>query len=171
MEKHKMKIEIDLNDILTDEYGPEEDLATSIKRQIIENLTQKLSKGLSVQIENHINDEISEQVSSIVSQKAPELVNDLMDFKFTPIDAYGRKGEETTFRSTVLSELQKQMVYNKKSNYSSDNNAFTQAVDNVVATTLRDFQKDFNKKVDECFMKEAFEHAYNKLLEKFKISK
>ena len=48
-----MKVEIDLNDILGDEYGAET-LQESVRRQVIDNLTLVIKEGVEKKIEAEV---------------------------------------------------------------------------------------------------------------------
>jgi hypothetical protein len=49
-----MKIEIDLNDILGDEWGTET-LADSVRRQVVEKLTQTVKEGVAKKIDHEVS--------------------------------------------------------------------------------------------------------------------
>lgn len=57
------------------------------------------------------------------------------------------------------------MVYQKQS-YSSEESAFTKAVDGVVKANVDEFQKSFNKLVNDKFVEQTLDFAVNKLKEK-----
>ena len=82
-----MKIEIDLKEILTDEFGNSENLASTIKSEIVSSLSNTLSKG----IEKRINDEVSklldEEIKRVVSCQMPSLLSELIDKEYG--DTYG----------------------------------------------------------------------------------
>lgn len=163
-----MKVEIDLNEILTDEYGPTEDLAASIKRQVIENLTSKINKGLQVQIEEEISGQISASVTKAIAKKLPRLTDDLVDMEYVPVDNYGRKGEVTTLRNQLIKTLQDQMQYKPKS-WDSEKNYFTKAIDDICKESLEQWKKEFHKKLDEVFTKQVFEYAQKAMQKKLGI--
>jgi hypothetical protein len=93
-----------------------------------------------------------------------------MNAEYTPVGQYGSRGEPTTFRKELISEINRNMTY-KAARYDSDKNAFTKAVDSTVAEKLREFQQLFNKTVDSTFVAEAMGFAAKKLAERLKISK
>lgn len=157
-----MKIEIDLKDVLADEYGDMESLAESIKRQVIDNLTSTLAKGISKKIDEEVSGVIQEEVKKAAEKVGSELVSGLIDYEYTPIDRYGSREEPTTMRNEFIKSLTSQMVY-KQTKYNSDKTEFTKSVDAIIASELEKFKKEYNSKIDEIFTKEAFEYATTKM--------
>lgn len=165
-----MKFEIDLNDLLADEYGGVETLADSVRRQVIEKLTAKVSTGVQAQINTEVSRVLSEELQSAVKHKMPELLNDLLTAEYRPIDRWGeRVKESTTFRKELVKEITSQMVY-KKTQYSSDRNTFTNAVDSVISESVKGMQQDFDKKIIEMFQKEAFDYATKQMAKKLGVN-
>lgn len=167
-----MKIEIDLQDILGDEYGDMESLAQSIERQVIDNITNTLSSTLSKKIISNIGDSVTEMIDGEVKNAAAlvgkELTDGLIDYEYTPIDGYGRRSEKTTMRNEFIKSLTSQMIY-KSARYESDKSSFTKSVDVILAQELKKFQEEYNSILDETFTKEAFEYAVFKMKEKLKL--
>lgn len=167
-----MKIEIDLEDILGDEYGDSETLSESIRRQVIDNLTHTLSNTLSKKIITNIEDSVTEMIDGEVKNAAAlvgkELTDGMIDFEYTPIDGYGRKSEKTTTRNEFIKNLTSQMVY-KGTRYESDKSSFTKSVDSILEQELKKFKEQYNSIINETFTKEAFEYASFKMREKLKL--
>lgn len=155
-----MKIEIDLNDIIGDEWGAET-LKDSVKRQILEGVTRQIRQGISDEVGKVLNEELSKAVK----EQIPGIVNDLINAEYTPVDRYGDSKPSTTFRKELLRVLQEEMVY-KKAQYASDKNAFTKAIDAVIESQMKEFQSGYNKIVTDQFTKDAFDYAVNKLRER-----
>lgn len=156
-----MKFEIDFNDILGDEYGVET-LQESVRRQVIDNLTTFTKKEVSRQISEEVNKVLNDELKKAVEDLMPVLVTDLLDAPYLPVDRYGSKGKETTFRSELLKTIQEQCVY-KKSGYSSNDSFFTKAVDAVIYEQMESIKKEYKKLVDESIAKDAFNLAINTL--------
>ena len=68
----------------------------------------------------------------------------------------------------MLKTIKENMVY-KKGNCSSDNNAFTRAVDDVIEEQMKLFKAGFNKKVDADFTAAAMQYATEALKKKLGI--
>lgn len=162
-----MKIEIDLNDILGDEYGAET-LQDSVRRQVIEQMTKAINEGVGNQIKSELARVFNEEIRAAVTSQMPTIVNDLLNAEYTPVDRYGDRSGPTTFRKELVAAIHEQMKY-KKSQYSSKRNAFTSAVDAVIADNVKEFKADFNKLVNEQFIAEAMAHATIKLAERLGV--
>uniref|UniRef100_A0A6M3JQY9 Uncharacterized protein n=1 Tax=viral metagenome TaxID=1070528 RepID=A0A6M3JQY9_9ZZZZ len=160
-----MEIKIDLREILTDEFGNIENLAETIKRQIVSNLTNSLAKGIQLKVNDEIAKLIDDQIKKVVECQMPSLFSELIDKEYTIVDDYGCRNRTTTMRNQLIKTLTDQMVY-KKTQYSSEKTYFTKNIDAVVAQKMDDFKKQFNLKVDEVFTKEALDYAFRKMQEK-----
>lgn len=164
-----MKFEVDLSEVLRDEYGNGESLQESVRRQVVEKLTAQVSEGISAQIKAEVARVLSEELQAAVKEKMPSLLNELMDAEYNIVNNWGEvTKEKTTFRKELVKAITGQMVYKKQSS-SYDNNNFTKAIDAVIAENVRAMQKDFDAKVIELFQKEAFTYAMNKMAEKLQI--
>lgn len=164
-----MKFEIDLNEILGDEYGNMETLAESVRRQVIDKLIEKVSDGIQTQIDTEVARVLSEELQAAVKHKMPELLNDLLTTEYRPLDRWGEQVKEsTTFRKELVKEITSQMVY-KNSQYSSERNTFTNAVNSVVEESVKAMQKEFDKKIIEMFQKEAFDYAMKQMAKKLEL--
>jgi hypothetical protein len=99
----------------------------------------------------------------------PGIINDLLSAEYVSIDRWGdRQDKPTTFRKELVKSIHEQMVY-KKAQYDSDKNAFTKAVDEVVAEKIKEFKADFVKQVDAQFVAEAMAFATAKLKERLGV--
>jgi 5'-deoxynucleotidase YfbR-like HD superfamily hydrolase len=153
-----MKIEIDLKDILGDEYGNTESIAESIYRQVVENIQETLAGGIAKKINEEVSAVIAEKVKEAADKEIPSLMAELVDQEYRIVERYGSTGRTTTMRKELLSTLTEQMQY-KKSAYDSDKNYFTRNIDNIVCEQMQEFKKQFNSIVNETFTKEAFKYA------------
>ncbi len=165
-----MKIEIDLNEILGDEYGSTETLQESIQRQIIESLTKKIQDGVKKQVDNEVSRVITEEIAVAVKSQMPEIVSNLMNAEYLAVDRWGDStNKTTTFRAELVKAIHEQMVY-KRTQYESDKNTFTKAVDSVIQENMKSFQTEFNKLVTDEFSKGAMEYARTTLAKKLGLS-
>ena len=159
------KIEIDLNEIFCDG----ENVNESIKRQVIENLTGVIKENIGKNINNQISKLIDEQIREAIKVQMPSIVNDLINTEYVMVDKWGDSTrQKTTFRQQLIKAMHESMVYEKK-NYDSDKNVFTKAVDSVINENIELFKSNFNKIVNDLFVKETLEFATNKLREKLNI--
>lgn len=163
-----MKIEIDLNDILGDEFGAET-IQESVRRQVIDSLKHEIRQGIKGKIDTEIQEVIKSEVIDQVKRIAPDLLEGLLDLEYQPVTSWGsRESGPTTMRREFVKQMQKEFVY-KKANYDSDKNAFTRSIDDTLKLLLEQFKKEFNVKVDEQFLVDAHEYAFKKIKERFKV--
>lgn len=162
-----MKIEIDLDDILGDENGVET-MQESVRRQVVEALTELVSVGVKQRINSEVARVISETMQTALAEKMPALVDDVLNVPYRPVTRYGDRGDETTFRQQLIKEIGEQMAY-KPARYDSDKNVFTKAVDSLVAAQMLEFSKLFNREVDTRFVAESMNHAAKRLAERLGV--
>lgn len=163
-----MKIEIDLNDILGGEYGSES-LADSIRRQVIDKLTEDMYGNIGKKIDTEVSRVINETIKEHITKFMPDTIAALMDTEYRIVDRYGdRVKEPTTFRKELVKAIQENMVY-QPNRYSSDENIFTKSVKSVVESNVSKFKTDFNNMVNAEFTKECFEYARTELQKKLGI--
>lgn len=161
------KIEIDLNDILGDEYGTES-LQESVRRQVVDKVTSLVSETTAKRINDEIAKVMDEEIRKAVQIQMPAIVNDLVSQEYTPLDRYGSKGQPTTFRAELVKAVLEQMVY-KKTQYSSDENVFTKAVNSIVNEKVNEFKKDFLEKINSNFVADTMKYALDTLRNKLDI--
>lgn len=167
-----MKIEIDLNDVFGGGDGePGETLHEAIRRQVVDALIRRTSEGLAKEVREKVGAVIDRLLSAEAEKLMPGLIEDLVHATYTPVDAYGRKGEPTTFHDQLLGKIIAQMEYKPSSDsYSRDKeNAFTKAVRSVVDLRLSEFKKTFDKTVDGQFINDALAYATAKLRDRMGI--
>lgn len=162
-----MKIEIDLNDILGDEYGAET-LQESVRRQVVDGMTAAVKKGVGERINSAVSETINEEIKQYLNKEMPVLLASLMDAEFTPVSRFGEVSQPTSFRKQLIISITENMQY-KKTAYHSDANAFTKAVDAVITSHLETFKADFQKRVDADFTSKALAYATEALKKKLGI--
>lgn len=162
-----MKIEIDLDDILGDEYGTET-MQESIRRQVIDGITSTLKTGVLKKIDLAVDQMIGSEITDALKARMPALIDDVMNAEYIPVTSWGERGKPTTFRSALVAKVNEEMVY-KKANYESDKNTFTKAVDAVVGENVKKFKEEFNKKIDADFTNEALAYAADALKKRLGI--
>jgi hypothetical protein len=163
-----MKIEIDLDDIIGDESGVET-LQDSVRRQVVEAITQTIQSGIAKKIDREVSCVIDQEIKSAIQSKMPLIVDELLEAKYVQVDQWGSSTkQQTSVREQLVSNLKAEMVYKKPSSYDKPN-TFTAAIDSLVSAKMKEFQSEFNKIVDAQFCKEAFDYAGNKLRERMQI--
>lgn len=164
-----MKIEIDLKDILFDEnYGPET-MQESIKRQVVDKMILQLSGGISKKIDTEIAKAIDEQIRKSLDDIRPNLIEQILDTEYISVDRYGdRTKEPTTFRKQLIKTVNENMVY-KRESYHGSQNAFTNAIDSILADKAKEFRKQFDEIITNEYVKETKAYAVKILKEKLGI--
>lgn len=157
-----MKVEIDLQDILGDEYGDMESLSDSIQRQVKEAIENRIAKGIMQRVNDEVDKIIQLKIGEYVETQLPSLFAEIIDAKYTVRDKWGSNARETSMRQELLSTLLSQMEY-KKTNYDSEKNYFTRNVDAVLSDCMKNFKDKFDTKVNDEVVKEAFDYAVHKL--------
>lgn len=161
------KIEIDLDDILGDEYGSET-LQDSIKRQVVDKLSEEIKNGVGKKIDSQISTVINDEIRKAVEIQMPTLIDDLINKEYTPVNQWGSQGKTTTFREALLESITNNMVY-KNTTYSSDQNAFTRSVNSVIEEKVKEFKKEFDMTVDKKYVEEVTTYAIQTLKKKLNI--
>lgn len=162
-----MKIEIDLNDILGDENGSET-LQESVRRQVIESVARTTKEGIGRKIDEAVGETIKKGINDYLATEMPSLLANIMDAEFVTVDQWGSRGTTTSFRKELVKSITANMQY-KKTQYSSDKNAFTKAVDEVIEENVKLFKDDFKKQVDAQFTAAAMQYATDVLKKKLGI--
>lgn len=162
-----MKIEIDLNDILGDEFGSET-LQESIKRQIVDHLINVSKAAVKDRINSEVAKAIDEEIKMAIKDQMPKIINDLINMEYYPTDKWGNRADPITFRNQLLKVLCAEMVY-KTQRYESDRNEFTKAVDSIIQDAMKEFKELFKTNVDDIFFKEAVLYATENLKTKLGI--
>lgn len=166
-----MKIEIDLNDILQEEYGASENVAESIHRQIVAHFTSKIEQGIGKKIDAEISSLIKKKLEEAVEGIMPSFIDEILDAKYTPVDRFGDRSTPTTFRGELIKTIQNEMVYKPcgDSYHRDRENYFTKSVRAILEEQTKAFQKDFNAIVNTEFSKSVLEQAVNQLKAKLKL--
>ena len=163
-----MKIEIDLNQILGDEYGSTESLAESVRRQVVDQIKKEISGGIKKQIDDEISKAMHELILTEVTNLMPSFIPDLLNAEYETVGRYGERGTKTTFRNEMIKTIQSEMVYKpSKDRYYDKENEFTKAVRSILDAEIEKFKKEFNSVVSKEFTKETIEIVTSELRKKF----
>lgn len=164
-----MKIEIDLKDILQDDDYGSETLQESIKRQVISNIQSKVSQGIEKKIDIEISGAIEEQIKKALEEIRPNLIMEIMDAEYVAVDRYGdRSKEPTTFRKQLIKSIHENMVY-KNTQYDSERNNFTRAVNDVLTSQIKGFKTQFDEIINKEYVEQTKAYAIKVLKEKLGI--
>lgn len=163
-----MKIEIDLDDIIGDEFGNAQGLADAVRKQVLDALSTRVTSDVKKLIDETINKTIQDGVNAGIKERLPEMIKIIFEEPYTIIDRYGSRGQTTTVRQELVKAFTGEMNFQKNSN-DYDNNAFTKAIIKLVEDKVSEFKKDFNKQVDAKFTTEALQYAEDKLKKKLGI--
>ena len=174
---NKVQIEIDLDDILYDvvDYGervPIETTTESVKRQLKSGIIEEIKSQYLVEFKktlfNELLSDIKCQCLHEAQTKIPELLEQALTAKYETKDRWGGKGQETSFMQEFAKELQNQMVY-KKCSYDSDKNTYTKLVDNTVNELTKQWQHEFNVRIKEEVLQQAYSFALSKIAKAFNV--
>jgi restriction endonuclease Mrr len=166
-----MKIEIDLDQILNDEYGPQENMAQSIHRQIVERLEKDLEKGIAKKVDEEVSSTITKKLSEEIDKISPKFIEELLDASYEKRGRYGEREGSTTFRNELIKTIHEQMTYKpEKESYHSDReNYFTKAVKSILKSETEKFQKEFNAIVTTEFSRNVINQATSELKKKLNL--
>jgi hypothetical protein len=160
-----MKIEVDLNDIFSEETA-ECSIEEAIRMAIIDRLTARASK--------RIDQKMSEEINRLVPLKVNEVLNSIiptiLDYEFTETSSYGEKKETMTVRDRICKDMATAMKW-KDGSYDSDRSAYTKVVRNVIEKRLTEFAKEFHKDIDSKFLSACIGYAQAELQKKLGIAK
>lgn len=151
-----MQITINLADIFCDGEEPC-DLQEAIKAEVVRNITAMMSKNIHQQISHNVTRIMDEEIASAVKVHIPAIIDDILNVQYTPVDTYGSRGQQTTFRTELLKKIQSEMQY-KPQQYESNENVFTKAIRNITKEQLAIAKTAFDKQVNAEFIAQV--HAY-----------
>ena len=107
-----MKIEIDLNDILGDEYGTES-IEDSVRRQVTDWLVVDFKKRVGKALDSEVTERVTSLVNDQLEAKFPVMIEELWEMKYVPVTRYGEVATESTLRNEILKTITKELVYKK----------------------------------------------------------
>jgi len=166
-----MKIEINLNDVFSDENGdPSETMEDAVRRQIIEKLTGESKDRIFKRVDAEIGRVLTEQLESAISDKMPSIIDDLMNATYTPVGRYGERGSPTTFREQLIASITSHMTYAPKT-FSHEENVFTKAVKSIVDAKTNEIRKAILEQVDTNFRADAIKFAVAELSKRLGLAK
>ena len=160
-----MKFEVDLKDIFFDEDYGSETIEDSIKRQVLSKVKSELLEESKINIKRHIDAEIQKaidaQIKEALLEIKPRIVDAILHDEYYVVDTYGRKSsEKTSFRAEIVKHVSRSMTYDSRS---YDKNEFTRAVDIIVQDMSGKFKAEYDKTVNELYLKETMDYAITTL--------
>lgn len=156
-----MKIEIDLNEILGDEQGVET-IQESVRRQVIESLRRSIEDGVGKQITSEVSRIMDEEIRTAINVQMPQIINDLINSEYVMVGRYGNVEGKTTFRAQLIKAITENCQY-KKTQYDSERNLFTKAVDDCISENMKSMKEEFNNIYTEKFKNEALAYAVDRI--------
>lgn len=166
-----MKVEINLDEVFRGEDGePGETLQESITRQVIDRLSADNRQRFFQRFDEALTKVMQAQIAEVMKTRMPDMIDDIMNATYTPVSSYGQRGEQTTFRAEIIKSVAANLVY-KPSTYSSDENAFTQAVKSIVKAQTDAITKSLKGQIDGEFAKNAMTYAVKTLSERLGLTK
>jgi hypothetical protein len=101
-----------------------------------------------------------------IAKFLPALINESIDKEYSAVDCWGRPiGNPTSIRKELVNQLEKKMKYD---DHNYNKNDYTSCVNSLVSKELEKYKTEFKSKVNDEFIKQAFEHAVEKMKELFK---
>lgn len=113
---------------------------------------------------------MNERLQEALKDHMPQLLDDVMNYEYTPVDSYGRASAKTSFKAQLVAAVAKECVYAPRT-YSSEENAFTRGVKNAVEAQLNVFKKEFDAKINEQFRKDCLAYAVAELSKRLGLPK
>lgn len=157
-----MKMEIDLNEILGNEYGTET-IEDSIQRQVTEYLVADFKTKVGQKMDQEISRKVDNLIDAQLKQRIPEMIDEIWGMDYTPVSRYGEKDKnKTTFKNELIRTISEQLIY-QNPHYSSDQNVFTRAVNTSIDKAMSGFKKEFDAAVTKQFQKKAYAYALKQL--------
>lgn len=154
-----MKIEIDLSDVLRDEYGePGETVKQSISRQVVEKIAEDARTATKNAVDDAISRSIIDVINTTLNDRLPILFENLLDYEYTPVGRYGEESGPTTIRKELHAKLTEIARFESRQ-WSSDESAFTRSVKAAVDAKMGEFRKEWVRTVDNKFMADVMQHA------------
>jgi hypothetical protein len=156
-----MKIDLDLDEI----FDEGENVDDSIKERIIQTVTNRIYAKIERDVSGTVDEIVKNGVKEKIYSWLADAIPGLMDYEFQQTDMYGAtRGEKTTVRNRILQALQTECVYKEsRSGYSSEHNAFTNAMKNIIAEQMNKYIPQFDKEINALFIKEAMKYAQESL--------
>lgn len=159
-----MKIEIDLKEILSDEYGSSENLAQSIVRQVSDEMVSSFRKDIKAQFDIEIN----KVVKSEINEAIKNFIENGLDEEYQVVDNYGTPKEKTTLKKQIQEAVMKASTY-KHATYSSERNPFTEKVNEIVKDLAVEATEEIRKTIDGNFKKKVLDDAIKTIRETLKL--
>ena len=161
-----MKIEVNLTGVFDEETG---EVSEAVKGAIIQEATDRIYEKIDRCTDRKLDELISKGIVGRVNAHLDALIPSLMDYEFQETARYGAtEGEQTTVKNRILKYLGDVCVF-KERNYSSDRNAFTEAMKSIIESQMKLYKPEFDKQVNAMFVKEAMDYAVQAIRKKLGV--
>jgi hypothetical protein len=159
--KKMATIQIDLKDIMADEYGDDESLAQSIHRQVVDQIAARLAATARKSVDDEISKAVREALRAAMADQIPALVKGVLEDGYRPVDRLGNPGEPLVLRDEIIKIAQDELTYRAPDHYNGGQkqNLLTTAVLKIAGEQLREFQQTFTTQVTAKFMDDAMTYA------------
>jgi len=141
-----MNIKIELPEIFAEE-GETISLQSEIKDSIIAEIKTKTAELVMKEMGEAIKQTVESEVKKLIDEILPKL----LDTEYQEVSAWGEKKEKYTLRSKVLQTMAKAFEYDISNRYSSDKNAYSQAVKYAVDELVKEAKIDIRKNIEKEF--------------------
>ena len=158
-----MKIEIEIDDKLFNSEGEENpSWNDQIRAAVVQELVNRMTPQITHSWQIDINCILTDFTWKLSNKLVPELTNDILDSEYAVTTIPGLPPKMTTFRKELLKTIGENLVY-KKANTLAEKNAFTRAVDGVVAESIKQFRVEFDDAANTKFRTEVVDYVLNSL--------
>lgn len=145
-----MQITINTSDILGNEMTIRDEVIDQVSSALLTDLRTKAKEKLGEMLDNCLRESISAVTKEAISIH--------IDTEFTDFDQYGRPGKTASVRDRIADYVQQQCTF-KKSQYPSDRNHFTNAVQETVEQEMRKFKSEFTSLITRQVVEQSMEMA------------
>lgn len=148
----------------------------AIQEKVVKGVTDELEEWMvndldeyaKKQIDAVINSKITNSIEQLIKEKMDSVIEQHLDTEFYTVGSYGAKQGPFTLRNKIGELIKEQCEYKPKS-WSNEENAFTRAIRDTADKKLLSFKNEFNKVVENQFIKDAFDYATNQLKKRMQI--
>ena len=160
-----MKIDLDLSEIFM-EGGA--DVNQSIKEAIISSVVDRIYRSIEKAIQDKVDRILENGITAKIKETMDALMPEILNYEFAETSHYGVSQKTITVKNRILQDIAKEMVW-RDGNWDSDKSAYTKILKAIVGEWMGKFKPEFDKQVNQTFVKEAMEYAQKKLAEKLGI--
>jgi len=157
-----MEINVKLEEIFVSEG---QNIYEVIREDIVRSCVDQI---MDYQFKESFSKTIGNLVRERSIKKIDELIESLLDYEFTPTNDYGQTQNTTTLRNRIIEAFSKNCIY-KKSEWHSDENAFTKMTNKLLEKAISEFSDQFSKEISYEFKSKCVDVAVQKLKKSFEL--